>query len=96
MKKDIHPEYHMVTVKMTDGTEYQTDAMRNQQNILQAGSRDLAADRENQRSMKANLMKTNLSLVHDEGYIYVPHFANPLSAFCMLRDIALKTSFSET
>ncbi len=24
MKKDIHPEYHMVTVKMTDGTEYQT------------------------------------------------------------------------
>ena len=24
MKKDIHPDYHMVTVKMTDGTEYQT------------------------------------------------------------------------
>src|SRR3546814_2642906 len=24
MKKDIHPNYHMITVKMTDGTEYQT------------------------------------------------------------------------
>lgn len=24
MKKDIHPDYHMVTVKMTDGTEFQT------------------------------------------------------------------------
>ena len=24
MKKDIHPDYHMITVKMTDGTEYQT------------------------------------------------------------------------
>ena len=24
MKKDIHPAYHMITVKMTDGTEYQT------------------------------------------------------------------------
>lgn len=24
MKKDIHPEYHMVKVVMTDGTEYQT------------------------------------------------------------------------
>src|SRR3546814_19559254 len=23
MKKDIHPDYHMITVKMTDGTEYQ-------------------------------------------------------------------------
>ena len=21
MKKDIHPDYHMITVKMTDGTE---------------------------------------------------------------------------
>ncbi len=24
MKKDIHPDYHTITVKMTDGTEYQT------------------------------------------------------------------------
>ena len=24
MKKDIHPNYHMITVKMTDGTTYQT------------------------------------------------------------------------
>jgi len=24
MKPDIHPEYHMITVVMNDGTEYQT------------------------------------------------------------------------
>ena len=24
MKKDIHPEYHMITVAMTDGTTYET------------------------------------------------------------------------
>jgi len=24
MKKDIHPEYHEITVVLTDGTEYQT------------------------------------------------------------------------
>ncbi|RED49762.1 50S ribosomal protein L31 [Aestuariispira insulae] len=24
MKTDIHPEYHMITVEMTDGTTYQT------------------------------------------------------------------------
>ena len=24
MKKDIHPDYHMIDVKMTDGTVYQT------------------------------------------------------------------------
>ncbi len=24
MKKDIHPDYHTITVIMTDGTEYQT------------------------------------------------------------------------
>lgn len=24
MKKDIHPEYHEITVQMTDGTEYKT------------------------------------------------------------------------
>lgn len=24
MKQDIHPDYHFITVKMTDGTEYQT------------------------------------------------------------------------
>jgi large subunit ribosomal protein L31 len=24
MKKDIHPDYHEITVKMTDGTTYQT------------------------------------------------------------------------
>jgi large subunit ribosomal protein L31 len=24
MKKDLHPEYHMITVKMTDGSTYQT------------------------------------------------------------------------
>lgn len=24
MKKDIHPEYHMITVKMTDGSTYET------------------------------------------------------------------------
>lgn len=24
MKADIHPDYHTITVKMTDGTEYQT------------------------------------------------------------------------
>jgi large subunit ribosomal protein L31 len=24
MKKEIHPDYHLITVKMTDGTEYQT------------------------------------------------------------------------
>lgn len=24
MKKDIHPNYHFITVKMTDGTTYQT------------------------------------------------------------------------
>lgn len=24
MKKDTHPEYHMITVEMTDGSTYQT------------------------------------------------------------------------
>ena len=24
MKKDLHPDYHVITVKMTDGTEFQT------------------------------------------------------------------------
>ncbi|MBV2359711.1 50S ribosomal protein L31 [Thalassococcus sp. CAU 1522] len=24
MKKDIHPDYHLVTVKMTDGTTFET------------------------------------------------------------------------
>ena len=24
MKKDVHPEYHMITVVMNDGTTYQT------------------------------------------------------------------------
>ena len=24
MKAEIHPDYHMITVVMTDGTEYQT------------------------------------------------------------------------
>lgn len=24
MKADIHPQYHLITVVMTDGTEYQT------------------------------------------------------------------------
>jgi len=24
MKKDLHPDYHMIKVVMTDGTEYQT------------------------------------------------------------------------
>ncbi len=24
MKSGIHPEYHMITVRMTDGTEFQT------------------------------------------------------------------------
>jgi large subunit ribosomal protein L31 len=24
MKKDIHPDYHEITVQMTDGTKYQT------------------------------------------------------------------------
>ena len=24
MKADIHPDYHMIKVQMTDGTEYQT------------------------------------------------------------------------
>lgn len=24
MKTDIHPDYHMITVKMTDGSEFQT------------------------------------------------------------------------
>ena len=24
MKKDIHPQYHMITVKMTDGSTYET------------------------------------------------------------------------
>lgn len=24
MKKDIHPDYHTITVRMTDGTEYVT------------------------------------------------------------------------
>mgnify|MGYP001602407573 CR=1 FL=1 len=24
MKQDIHPDYHDITVKMTDGTEFQT------------------------------------------------------------------------
>tara|TARA_R110002012_G_scaffold114705_4_gene261542 strand:- start:1239 stop:1457 length:219 start_codon:yes stop_codon:yes gene_type:complete len=26
MKTDIHPEYHAITVVMTDGTEYQTQS----------------------------------------------------------------------
>ena len=26
MKKDIHPEYHEITVVMTDGTTYQTQS----------------------------------------------------------------------
>ena len=26
MKKDIHPDYHFITVVMTDGTTYQTRA----------------------------------------------------------------------
>jgi len=24
MKNDIHPDYHMITIKMTDGTTYET------------------------------------------------------------------------
>lgn len=24
MKKDIHPQYHTITVEMTDGTQYET------------------------------------------------------------------------
>ncbi|KFI24779.1 50S ribosomal protein L31 [Paenirhodobacter enshiensis] len=24
MKAEIHPDYHFITIKMTDGTEYQT------------------------------------------------------------------------
>lgn len=24
MKKDIHPDYHRITVQLTDGTQYQT------------------------------------------------------------------------
>ncbi|MCH1542807.1 MAG: 50S ribosomal protein L31, partial [Alphaproteobacteria bacterium] len=24
MKKEIHPDYHMITVAMTDGTSFQT------------------------------------------------------------------------
>lgn len=24
MKKDIHPDYHMITIEMTDGTSYQS------------------------------------------------------------------------
>ena len=24
MKKDIHPDYHEITIEMTDGTSYQT------------------------------------------------------------------------
>ena len=24
MKKDIHPDYHMITVEMTDGTTFET------------------------------------------------------------------------
>ncbi len=24
MKKDIHPDYHFITVQMTDGTSFQT------------------------------------------------------------------------
>ncbi len=24
MKNDIHPDYHMITVQMTDGSQYQT------------------------------------------------------------------------
>ena len=24
MKSDIHPDYHLITIKMTDGTSYQT------------------------------------------------------------------------
>lgn len=24
MKKDTHPDYHMITIKMTDGTTYET------------------------------------------------------------------------
>lgn len=24
MKKDIHPDYHEITIQMTDGTEYKT------------------------------------------------------------------------
>lgn len=24
MKKDLHPDYHMITVKLTDGSTYQT------------------------------------------------------------------------
>lgn len=24
MKKELHPDYHTITVKMTDGTEYKT------------------------------------------------------------------------
>ncbi len=26
MKKDIHPDYHLIDVKMTDGTEYMTQS----------------------------------------------------------------------
>ena len=28
MKADTHPEYHMIKVKMTDGTEFQTRSTR--------------------------------------------------------------------
>jgi large subunit ribosomal protein L31 len=34
MKKDIHPEYHFITVKMTDGTTYQTRSTWGTENQL--------------------------------------------------------------
>jgi large subunit ribosomal protein L31 len=35
MKKDIHPDYHMIKVVMTDGTEYETrSAMGKEGDVL--------------------------------------------------------------
>ncbi len=31
MKAEIHPDYHKITVVMTDGTEYQTRATRSKE-----------------------------------------------------------------
>ena len=38
MKKDIHPDYHAITVQMTDGTTYQTRSTWGEADSFQASA----------------------------------------------------------
>ena len=43
MKADIHPDYHSITVKMTDGSEFTTQIQTLQDGAIQSAEDTLAA-----------------------------------------------------